>query len=234
MRKAAAFTIISGNFCAIFFDSNTPEAAAPALYLLSGGLIPLPLTIMQILTIDIGTDMVPALGLGAEAPEKGVMEKPPRSSGERLLNKNVMLTGFLWYGFLATVFSLGGYFLANFLSGWPGMPLAGEGTDIYARATSMTLAGVVFSQIGMVMNNRTDNESVLRRGLFSNRYINAGIVIEILILAGGYVYTLPERNISYSPHFSAGVAVPDLHSLCGIWNRGTQKETSARIQEKKE
>ena len=170
-------------FLRYIFDSNTPEAAAPALYLLSGGLIPLPLTIMQILTIDIGTDMVPALGLGAEAPEKGVMEKPPRSSGERLLNKNVMLTGFLWYGFLATVFSLGGYFLANFLSGWPGMPLAGEGTDIYARATTMTLAGVVFSQIGMVMNNRTDNESVLRRGLFSNRYINAGIVIEILILA---------------------------------------------------
>ncbi|MCB5496088.1 hypothetical protein LIQ10_20605, partial [[Ruminococcus] gnavus] len=45
-------------FLRYIFDSYTPEAAAPALYLLSGGLVPMPLTIMQILTIDIGTDMI--------------------------------------------------------------------------------------------------------------------------------------------------------------------------------
>lgn len=56
-------------FLRYIFDSNTPEAAAPTLYLLSGGRIPLPLTVLQILVIDIGTDMVPALGLGAEAAE---------------------------------------------------------------------------------------------------------------------------------------------------------------------
>ena len=44
------------------------------------------------------------------------------------------------------------------------------------------LAGVVFSQMGMVMNNRTDYESVCKRGLFSNRYINIGLVVEVLIL----------------------------------------------------
>lgn len=47
----------------------------------------------------------------------------------------------------------------------------------------MMLAGVVFSQIGMAQNNRTDLESVFKRGLFTNRYINAGIIIELLILA---------------------------------------------------
>lgn len=46
----------------------------------------------------------------------------------------------------------------------------------------MMLAGVVFAQMGMVMNNRTDYESVFKRGLFTNRYINAGLVIEVLIL----------------------------------------------------
>lgn len=169
-------------FLRYIFDSNTSEAAASVAYLLSGGLIPLPLTIMQILTIDIGTDMVPALGLGAEASEASVMRRPPRSSKERLLNKNVMLIGFIWYGLLGTIFALGGYFLTNVLHGWPFVPLAQEGTTLYAQATTMMLAGVVFSQIGMVMNNRTDEESVIKRGLFTNRYINAGIVIEILIL----------------------------------------------------
>ena len=42
------------------------------------GRIPLPLTVMQILAIDLGTDMVPDLGLGVESPEEGVMDKPPR------------------------------------------------------------------------------------------------------------------------------------------------------------
>ena len=171
-------------FLRYIFDSNTPEAAASVVYLLSGGLIPLPLTIMQILTIDIGTDMVPALGLGAETSEASVMERPPRSLKERLLNKNVILVGFIWYGLLGTMFGLGGYFLANFLNGWPAAALAAEGTPAYAQATTMMLAGIVFSQIGMVLNNRTDYESVFRRGLFSNPYIDAGIVIEVLLLLG--------------------------------------------------
>ena len=169
-------------FLRYIFDSNTPEAAAPVAYLLSGGLIPVPLTIMQILTIDLGTDMVPALGLGAEASEDSVMQKPPRSVKDRLLNRNVILVGFIWYGLLGTLFAMGGYFLANFLNGWPGVPLAAEGTQVYAQATTMMLAGVVFSQMGMVMNNRTDYESVCKRGLFSNRYINIGLVVEVLIL----------------------------------------------------
>ena len=111
------------------------------------------------------------------------MQKPPRSVKERLLNKNVILIGFLWYGLLGTIFALGGYFLANLLNGWPDVAIAQEGTTVYAQATTMMLAGVVFSQIGMVMNNRTDYDSVLKRGLFSNRYINAGIIIELILIA---------------------------------------------------
>ena len=111
------------------------------------------------------------------------MERPPRSLKERLLNKNVMVIGFIWYGLLGSIFGLGGYFLANLMNGWPGVPLAAEGTEVYAQATTMMLGGIVFSQIGMVLNNRTDYESVFRRGLFSNHYINAGIIIEILLLA---------------------------------------------------
>lgn len=169
-------------FLRYIFDSNTPEAAAPTLYLLSGGLIPIPLTVLQILTIDIGTDMVPALGLGAEKAEASVMQKKPRSMNERLLNHNVILIGFIWYGLLGTLFAVGGYFLANFLNGWPEISLAAEGTYQYAEATTMMLAGVVFSQIGMALNNRTDQESVFKRGIFSNHYINIGIIIEIVIL----------------------------------------------------
>ena len=169
-------------FLRYIFDSNTPEAAAPALYLFSGGLVPMPLTIMQILTIDIGTDMIPALGLGAELPEDNIMNQPPRKVNERLLNKKVILVGFIWYGLLITLFALGGYFLVNYLNGWPQKPLAMEGSTIYYKATTMMLVGVVFAQMGMVMNNRTESESVFKRGIFTNKYINLGLVVEFLIL----------------------------------------------------
>lgn len=169
-------------FLRYIFDSNTPEALAPVLYLFSGGLIPLPLTIMQILTIDIGTDMLPALGLGAEQGEASIMNQPPRSLNERLLNKDVIIKGFIWYGLLVSIFALGGYFLVNYLNGWPAKMLAGEGTLVYQKATTMMLAGVVFGQIAMALNNRTDRESVLKRGIFTNRYINLGLFVEIIIL----------------------------------------------------
>ena len=110
------------------------------------------------------------------------MNQAPRSLDERLLNKSVIIRGFLWYGLLLTVFALGGYFLVNYLYGWPNVSLAPEGTFVYQKATTMMLAGVVFGQIAMALNNRTETESVLKRGIFSNHYINLGFVVEIVIL----------------------------------------------------
>lgn len=75
-------------FLLYILNSNMPEAVPSALFLFSRGAIPLPLTVMQILTIDLGTDMLPALGLGTERPEKGVMDQPPRNQKEPLLTKN--------------------------------------------------------------------------------------------------------------------------------------------------
>lgn len=172
-------------FLLYILNSNVPEAVPSAVYLFSGGAIPLPLTTMQILTIDLGTDMLPALGLGTEPPEKGLMNQPPRDPNERLLDRRTMIKAFCWYGVLATVVSLMGYFLVNKLNGWPGVPLAGLGNDadpVYVTATTMTLASIVFAQIGAVWNCRTGRDSAFSVGLFSNRTINIGIVTEIVLL----------------------------------------------------
>ena len=69
-------------FVAYIFTSNIPELVPFILFVLFK--IPLALTVMQILAIDLGTDMVPALALGTEAPEPGIMNRPPRSQKERL------------------------------------------------------------------------------------------------------------------------------------------------------
>ena len=173
-------------FMLYILNSNVPEAVPSAVYLFSGGAVPLPLTTMQILTIDLGTDMLPALGLGTEPPEASVMDKPPRDPHEPLLNAHVMRKAFLWYGLLGAASSMAAYFFAQFAAGWtPGNALFGVVNSldpVYVRATTMALAAIVFSQIGEVWNCRTELASVFSVGLFSNRQVNIGIVFEIFLI----------------------------------------------------
>ena len=71
-------------FLTYILTSNIPEMVPYLAFALFK--IPLPLTIIQILAVDFGTDMLPALGLGAERPAPGTMTRPPRPRMERLLN----------------------------------------------------------------------------------------------------------------------------------------------------
>ncbi|HWP22424.1 MAG TPA: cation-transporting P-type ATPase [Candidatus Cryosericum sp.] len=168
-------------FILYILNSNMPEAVPSAAFLFSRGGIPLPLTVMQILTIDLGTDMLPALGLGTELPEKGIMDQPPRALKSRLLNGKLFVKAFLWYGLLEGIICMVAYFYANWLHGWPGVPLAATGL-VYRQATTMTLASIVFCQIGAVLNCRTERESVFKVGIFKNKRVLFGIVVEILLI----------------------------------------------------
>jgi len=179
-------------FILYILNSNVPEAVPSAAFLFSRGGIPLPLTVMQILTIDLGTDMMPALGLGTELPEQGIMDQPPRSLKSRLLNGKLFVKAFLWYGMLEALVSMGAYFYVNWTHGWPGVPLASSGL-IYQQATTMTLAAIVFCQVGAVLNCRTERESVFKVGIFQNKRVLLGILVEIiLICALSYVPFLQE------------------------------------------
>ena len=157
------------------------EAVPSASFLFSRGGIPLPLTVMQILSVDLGTDMLPALGLGTELPEEGVMDNPPRRTDDTLLNRKLIVLAFFWYGLIEAIISMGGYLFVNMQNGWPAMALAGSGT-VYQQATTMTLAAIVFCQIGVVQCARTETQSVFEKGLFSNSHVIVGIVFEILLI----------------------------------------------------
>lgn len=169
-------------FLLYILNSNMPEAVPSLLFLLSKGMIPLPLTVMQILTIDLGTDMLPALGLATEQTEPGTMKKPPRKRTEHLLTKQIILKAFAWYGLLASIISIGAYFFVNHLNGWPTTALATDG-NVYAMATTMTLAAIVFCQIGAVFNCRTAEQSLFKIGFFSNKRILGGICFEVILIA---------------------------------------------------
>jgi magnesium-transporting ATPase (P-type) len=156
--------------------------------------IPLPLTVMQILAVDLGTDLLPALALGAEAPELDVMRRPPRSRRERLLNLPTLLRAYGWLGMIEAALSLGGYFFAYWLAGWrQGAPLA-EGGLVYATATTMSLAGIVACQIGAAFACRSGHQASWRLGFASNRLLLIGIVVEIALLLL-LIYSPPLQSV---------------------------------------
>ena len=168
-------------FAIYILNSNMPEAVPFIVYLFSRGAVPLPLTVMQVLSIDLGTDMVPAIALGAELPEAGIMDHPPRPRTEHLLNRKVLLRAFLWYGMLESVAAMASFFFLYRLFGWPAAPMTGTGV-VYRMATTMTLAAIVLSQVGMVFNCRTELASVFKSGFFSNRMVLIGIGVELALL----------------------------------------------------
>jgi magnesium-transporting ATPase (P-type) len=184
-------------FLLYILNSNMSEAIPSAFYLFSRGAVPLPLTVMQILTIDLGTDMLPALGLGTEKPEKDIMKRPPRSKREPLLSKRLVWKAFLWYGLMGSAVSMFSYFYVNMQNGWPQVPLVGGTDPVYIKATAMTLAAIVFSQIGAVFNCRTEKQSVFRIGLFSNKQVNVGILAEILLIVA-LVYLPPLQTVFHT------------------------------------
>ncbi|MCW5821461.1 MAG: cation-transporting P-type ATPase [Cyanobacteria bacterium TGS_CYA1] len=169
-------------FAVYVFNSNMAEAVPFAAMLFSGGLIPMPLTVMQVLSIDLGTDMLPAIALGADQSEPSVMQDPPRERSTSLLSKNLLCKALLWYGLIEAVAAMMCYFFSNWLNGWPNFPLAPEGSVAWSHATTMTLTGVVACQIGAVFCCRTNTRSLFQIGFFNNKMILAGILFEVGLL----------------------------------------------------
>jgi magnesium-transporting ATPase (P-type) len=169
-------------FTTYIFTSNTPEAVPFLVHAMSAGRIPLGLGVMQILAIDLGTDLLPALALGAEPAEPGVMERPPRPRGEHVITRGLLLRAYAWLGLLQAGAAMAAFFVAfaaeGAFTGWLELPAEGRA---YRSATSAVLATVVATQIGNLFAQRSGRASVLR-GLRGNRLLLAGIASELAIL----------------------------------------------------
>lgn len=173
-------------FILYIFAHAVPELAPFLLFALSGGSIPLGLTVAQILMIDLGTETLPALALGRERQEPGIMERPPRPRSESIITGRMLLRAWGVLGVVSAVLVVGGFLWVLLDGGWhPGDP-TGSGTrlhEVYLEATSMTFAGIVACQIGTAMAARTERVSLLRIGVLSNRLLLLGIVFEIALTA---------------------------------------------------
>ncbi len=177
-------------FILYIFAHATPEVVPFLVFALSGGAIPLPLTVLQILAIDLGTEILPALALGREPAEPGLMERPPRPPSEGVIRRSLLFRAWVFLGLIEAALVLGGFFYVLRRAGWsPGDPVAAGDPlhSAYLQATTMTFAGIVACQIGTAVAARTEHASLRSVGLFTNRLLLWGIASEI-VFAAAVVY----------------------------------------------
>ncbi len=167
-------------FLTYILTSNVPEIVPYLAFVLFK--IPLPLTIIQILAVDLGTDMLPALGLGSERPEPRIMERPPRRRRERLLSWPLLLRAYLFLGIMEAAAAMAAFFFVLDGGGWQYGQVLPRNDLLYLQATTACLSAIVVMQVANVFLCRSERESTFTFGFFSNRLLLAGILTEISLI----------------------------------------------------
>jgi magnesium-transporting ATPase (P-type) len=102
-------------FITYIFSSNVPEVLPFILAALLD--IPPALTVLHVLAIDLGTDLLPALALGAEKPEPDVLLRKPRRRGSPVIDRELLKRAFLWLGLIEATLAFAGFFAVYLISG---------------------------------------------------------------------------------------------------------------------
>jgi calcium-translocating P-type ATPase len=173
-------------FITYIFAHLLPELVPFVVFALCGGLVPLPLTVMQILAIDLGTDTLPALALSREPAEPGLMQRAPRKRSEGVINRALLLRAWGFLGVISASLVMAAYFITLLRAGWHAGTAVGAGTPLrhaYQQATTTAWLSIVACQIGAAFAVRTDHASLRAVGVLSNRPLLAGIGASLLFAA---------------------------------------------------
>jgi magnesium-transporting ATPase (P-type) len=213
-REAADFVLLDDNFAHIVqaveegraaFDNikrfltyhltdNVAELTPFVVWALSAGRIPLMITVLQVLALDLGTDILPALALGAERPEPGVMRRPPRSRRARLLDRRVLGRAFGFLGPVEAALSMAMLPLgAALFFGWPAQALPRGGTGKLLLST-MVFASIALMQMAVALQCRGTPASLRSIRPFGNQLLNAALLVELLALSV-FVYAPPVYHV---------------------------------------
>ncbi|MGD8940750.1 MAG: cation-transporting P-type ATPase [Gammaproteobacteria bacterium] len=192
-------------FITYILTSNIPEILPFIAYVLLP--IPLPITVVQILAIDLITDILPAIGLGNEPPEADIMQRPPRRRDERLVSFRTFVRSYGIIGPVEAALSFVSFFTVLYAGGWEwGQDLA-TSLPLYGQATAAFLATIIFSQMGNVMACRTNRMSAWTYVTRLNYWILSGIVVELVFIIT-IIYTPGLQRL-----FSTSALAPSVWAL---------------------
>jgi magnesium-transporting ATPase (P-type) len=193
-------------FLTYHLTDNVAELTPFVVWALSAGQFPLALGVLQILALDIATDTLSAVALGAEPPGKHNVERPPVTG--RLLNQTVARRAFGVLGPAVAVFTMAAFVVSFVAAGWrPGEPFPGGG--IAAAASGAAFLTVVVAQTANAFACRSSTVTPMALGWTTNRLLIWAVSIELaLALAILYVEPVASTLGHHSPPLAGwGVAV---------------------------
>ena len=165
-------------FISYVFTSNVAEMTPFLVYLFLP--VPLPLAVIQALAVSIGTDLLPALALGAESPAPAIMSQPPEPPSRPLLTLRLALLTFLFFGVIEACLGLAGFFAFYVAHGWRLGDSFAPYSSVARQATTITFLSIVGGQVGCLFAQR-DGRLLQRLSLRTNRWVPAGLAFELVL-----------------------------------------------------
>jgi calcium-translocating P-type ATPase len=190
-------------FLTYHLTHNVAELAPFVAWALSGGRFPLALGVLQILSIDLVTDQLPALALGAEPPGAGVLRKPP--SKRRLVDSALLVRAFLVLGLAEAAMGLAAFATTLAAGGWhPGSLVAAS--PALRAASGATFCAVVVGQAANAFSCRSESSypwAMKRR----NRALVLAVGIELMLFLATIVIAPLARLLGQATPSRQGVFV---------------------------
>jgi len=180
-------------FVASVFTSNVAELLPFICYVLLP--VPLPLTILQVLAIDLGVDLFPALALGLERPPPGTLEAAPTPPGAPLLRRGLAVRTFLFYGALEAALGMAGFLAVYMAHGWRPFESFAPFAASHAEARTLTFLAIVGGEVGCLFAQREGNLRA-RFSFVTNPWIAIGLG-SALALGLAFVY-IPGVNTVFT------------------------------------
>ena len=184
-------------FVTYILSSNVPEIVP---YILQFFLkIPLPLSVIQILSIDLGSDMLPGLALGSESPERNIMKRPPVGKKEKILDWEVFKRGYFFIGIIEASAAMAAFLSFLWLHGWHYGQVELSDPLLHRQAMTMTLLGAISCQLLNAWTMRSYEFSAFSVGLLSNRLMLAAMAVELSWVALLLTWTPMQRVFNTAP-----------------------------------
>lgn len=144
--------------------------------------LPFPLVAIHLLWINLVTDGLPGLALASEPAESNIMKRPPKDPKQNIF-AGKMVAHILWVGFLMGMVTLG-------MQAWALQ------TDRNWQTIAFTV--LCFSQMGHVLAIRSEQESLFKIGLFSNKPLLAALLLTVVLQL--LIIYVPFLNIIFKTH----------------------------------
>jgi magnesium-transporting ATPase (P-type) len=166
-------------FLTYHLTDNVAELAPFAAWAMTGGQLPLAIGVLQVLALDIGTDLLPALALGAEPPSRDAMRRqvPKRS----LIDRRLLRRALLILGITEAACALGTFVAVLQFSGWRWGSDPSPAT--LAVASGATFAAIALGQMANAFACRSETVPVWRLAIRRNLFVVGAVAAELLLLA---------------------------------------------------